>query len=399
MHGNLLFNEERTSTLWFRDAIVYQILVDRFAGYDEGKNWKKPIYMGGNIRGIIDRLPYLVSLGINTIWLSPVFRNEHYHGYHITDYYDTDKHFGTTADLTELIQNAHQKNIRVLLDFVPNHCSHKHPFFIKAIKDKKSPYRKWFYFQPFSNEYLCFLDFKNLPKLNLDYLPARDHIMGAAKYWLSYGIDGFRLDHVIGPSHDFWKHFNAEIKKSNPSAVLIGEAWLDGMKRKLLKTIHVRNKYWKWMTGFKTGIQHEYTGVIDGTLDFFFRYRITENIAWKDNPDDYLETLQLQMTSHYSDFPENHYLPSFIENHDMNRFLFDAGQNPEKLKLALKFQFSLPQPPILYYGTETGLTHHSPVSHDVPYSDLQARRPMPWNHLNDELIDYCRELIIQRQRR
>ena len=104
------------------------------------------------------------------------------------------------------------------------------------------------------------------------------------------------------------------------------------------------------------------------------------------------------MKRHYERFPQHYYLPSFIENHDMNRFLYDAGQDRQKLKQALRLQFSLPQPPILYYGTETGLTHQLPVKHDIHYSDVQARKPMPWNSLDYELIDYCRKLIRKRKR-
>ena len=187
---------ETSDNKWFKDAIVYHILIDRFAGYDISRNWKKPRFMGGNLAGVSDRLGYLNDLGINTIWLSPVFKNTAYHGYHITDFYSTDPRFGTERELTNLIRKAHYLNIRVLLDFVPNHCSWKHPFFVEALHDPKSQYRKWFYFNTLKNTYKCFLHFRDLPKINLDYGPARDHIVGAAMHWLSFGVDGFRLDHV-----------------------------------------------------------------------------------------------------------------------------------------------------------------------------------------------------------
>ncbi len=385
---------------WFKDAIVYHILIDRFAGYDVSLNWKKPRFMGGNLAGVSDRLSYLYDLGINTIWLSPVFKNTAYHGYHITDFYSTDPRFGTEQELSDLIRKAHYLNIRVLLDFVPNHCSWKHPFFVKALHDSKSQYRKWFYFNNLNNTIQCFLHFQDLPKINLDYAPARDHIVGAAKHWLSLGIDGFRLDHVIGPSHDFWKYFRREINLANPDAVLIGEAWLEGINRNMLKTIQIRRKYLRWMFKMKPWeIQQEYIDDFDGVLDFFFRYRITEYIAWKDDPGLYEQKLRSAMMDHYNHFPAGYYLPSFIENHDMNRFLYDAGQNRDKLKAALKLQFSLPQPPILYYGTETGLSNNEPVSHKIRFSDVQARKPMPWENLDYDMIDYCKELIAERKKR
>lgn len=382
---------------WFRDAIVYHLLIDRFAGYDRKIDPEKPVFLGGNLTGIAERISYLVELGINTIWLSPVFATTAYHGYHITDYYTTDKRFGSENDLRKLVELAHQHSIRVILDFVPNHCSRKHPLFQQALRDKKNKYRKWFYFNPFTNNYLSFLHFSDLPKINLDFPDARKHIIGAAKHWITMGIDGFRLDHAIGTSHDFWKAFHKEIKSVNPEAVLIGEAWLEGIGFRNLKTIRIRHKYIRWLLKFKPGdIQAEYMGEFDGVLDFYFRHRITEYIAWKNNPEHFKNRLRLLMKHHYDRFPDGYYLPSFIDNHDMNRFLFDAGQHRDKLLSALNFQFSLPQPPILYYGTECGMTHYKPVHWDVPYSDIQVRQPMPWDALDYELIDYCKGLIRKR---
>jgi cyclomaltodextrinase len=384
---------------WFREAIVYHILVDRFAGYSKDINPEKPVFLGGKITGITDKLSYLADLGINTIWLSPVNKTTAYHGYHVTDFYATDKRFGSENDLKNLIHQAHSRNIRVILDFVPNHCSARHPFFIQASKSKKSLYRKWFYFSPFSDNYLSFLHFSELPKINLDFPDARNHIIGAAKHWMTLGVDGFRLDHAIGPSHSFWRAFRREIKAENPEAVLIGEAWLEGIGPGMLKTIRIRHKYLRWLLKFRSrDIQREYIDEFDGVLDFYFRHRITEYIAWKNNPDHFVNKFISAMRDHYRRFPENYFLPSFIDNHDMNRFLYEAGQQQEKLKLALKLQFSLPQPPILYYGTECGLSHHKPVQWDKPYSDIQARKPMPWESLDQEMIDYCKDLIWNRRK-
>jgi glycosidase len=384
---------------WFRDAIVYHILIDRFAGYDKSADPLKPLFLGGTIRGVTEKLPYLADLGINAIWLSPVNRTTTYHGYHITDFYETEPNFGTEADLKQCIDQAHSKNIRVMLDLVPNHCSCHHPFFQQALNDKRNRYRKWFYFNRFSNDYLCFLHFHDLPKINLDYPEARDHLIGAALHWLNLGVDGFRLDHAVGPSHEFWKTFRSAIRSVNPEAVLIGEAWLEGVGFAMLKTIHISRKYLRWLLKFKPwDIEREYIGEFDGVLDFFFRHRITEFIAWKEKPESFKDELDRSLNHHYKRFPEHYCLPTFIDNHDMNRFLFDAGQNRDKLKTALQLQFSLPQPPILYYGTETGLTHTQGVHWDIPFSDLQARQPMPWEDLDHGMIDFCKELIRERRK-
>jgi len=319
------FSHQQSSS-WFRDAVIYHILVDRFAGYDKTRDPLKPVFLGGNLNGVSDKLGYLVDLGINTLWLSPVNKTTAYHGYHITDFYSTDKRFGSEKDLKDLIEKAHAKNIRVILDFVPNHCSRQHPLFHKAYGDKRSPYRKWFYFSTFGNRYLCFLHFHDLPKINLDFPDARNHIIGAARKWIAMGADGFRLDHAIGPSHDFWKSFRREIKAINPEAILIGEAWLEGISTSMLKTIRVRNKYLRHLFGFNPwDIEREYIGEFDGVLDFFFRHQITAYIAWKEDPSLHYQKLELQMSNHYERFPDCYFLPTFIENHDMNRFLFDTG--------------------------------------------------------------------------
>ena len=230
---------------WFRNAIVYQVFIDRFAGF-KSTAWNKPDFMGGTIRGVIEKLPYLKELGVNTVWLSPFYQASAYHGYHITDFFKVDPHFGNLADVKELIRKTHRLKMKIITDFVPNHLSYKHLYFLDAQKSKKSRYYKWFIFKKWPDDYMCFLSYKEIPKINLDYPPARNHIVKAAKYWLSLGFDGYRLDHVLGPKHSFWKYFKDVIKKDYPNAVLIGEAWMWKIKLKELKTINLKNKYFKY---------------------------------------------------------------------------------------------------------------------------------------------------------
>ena len=331
---------------WFWDAIIYQIFIDRFAGFPDITGWEKPKFLGGNLKGIIEKLDYLSDLGITTLWLSPFCQTSAYHGYHITDFYKVDPNFGTEEDLKELITSAHSKNMRIITDFVPNHCSAYHPIFQKAQKDKNSPFYNWFYFKKWPDDYLCFLDFKILPKFNLDNKQVSQHLIDSAKHWLSMGIDGFRIDHAIGLPHAFLKIFNKEVKAVNPEAVLIGEAWIAGMSFRNLKTIRIKNKYLRWLSGIRQeSVEKEYYGELDGVLDFYFRDRIIEYIAWKEKPEDYTAVLHEKLLHHYRNFPDDYLLPDFIDNHDMSRFLFECGQNREKLKMALELQFSLSQPP------------------------------------------------------
>jgi glycosidase len=256
---------------WFKNAIIYHIFIDRFAGCTSDK-WNEPVFLGGTIKGITKHLPYLDRLGVNTIWLSPFYKTSAYHGYHITDFFKVDPRFGNVNDLKILVKKVHQRDMRIIADFVPNHCSSQHPYFKEARENKNSPYCRWFYFTHWPDDYVCFLSIKELPKLNLDYEPARDHIVQAAQYWLRKGFDGFRLDHVIGPKHSFWNFFRDALKKEFPNVVLIGEAWMQGIKFRELETVNVRGKVWKWVLGGSSdSLLKEYMGELDGVLDFRFQ--------------------------------------------------------------------------------------------------------------------------------
>ena len=380
---------------WFKNAIVYHIMIDRFAGFEFGE-WNKPRFLGGKIKGIIEKLGYLKELGINTIWLSPFYKTSAYHGYHVTDFMNIEPNFGGIEDLQDLIKKAGDNGIRIIADFVPNHCSKLHPFFLEAQKNKGSKYVKWFTFIKWPHDYLCFLDVKVLPKLNLDNHETRDHIVNAAKYWLSMGIDGFRLDHVMGPRHSFWKYFRKEIKTAFPQAVLIGEAWLEGIKYKHLKTLNIRNKYLRWIFGMSQEIaQKEYYGELDGVLDFGFRELVKIHIAGSRKHGEN-RNFESALERHFSAYPGDYFLPTFLDNHDMSRFLFECNNDIEKLKAAARIQFQLKQPVIIYYGTETGMTHHYAVAVNRPHSDLEARQPMNWQNPNTEIFNFYKKLIQNR---
>lgn len=374
---------------WFKDAIIYHILIDRFAGC-KSNEWDKPRFLGGNIRGIINKLDYIKELGVNTLWISPFYEASAYHGYHITDFFKVDPHFGNQDDLIELINKVHKAGMRIITDFVPNHCSHKHPFFLDAQKNENTKYKKWFYFRNWPDDYLCFLSFKELPKLNLDNLKTVTHIIDSAKYWLSLGIDGYRLDHCIGPKHKFWKAFREELKNDYPDCVLIGEAWMRGIKFRELRTVNVRRKYLKWLQGEASdGLFKEYIGELDGVLDFAFQ-RIICNFALRRISK---EEVIHQLQRHYRKFPPNFYLPTFLDNHDMDRFLFECNNNIEILKEAVQIQFSIDQPKIIYYGTEVGISQGEFIRNISSHGDLQTRKVMEWDDQNKELFELYRNTI------
>ena len=381
---------------WFKNAIIYHILIDRFAGFKSTENWDKPVFLGGNIKGIIKKLPYLQDLGVNTLWVSPFYKTSEYHGYHVTDFYKVDPHFGTTGDIKELIKSTHNLAMHIITDFVPNHCSNDHPFFKEGKQNKNSEYRQWFYFTKWPDDYLCFLSIRELPKINLDYPPARKHLINSAKYWTNLGFDGFRLDHVIGPSHSFWREFQDEIKKENSNAVLIGEAWMKGVKFNELKTINIKHKFFKWLFGNSSDkLLKEYTGIIDGVLDFRLQELLREHIARRDTH----QGLKKEIKNHYSKYPDDYFLPTFLDNHDMDRFLFECNNNKEKMKQAAEIQFSIDQPAIIYYGSETGMTQKKSVWEFPAYGDIQARQPMNWKKQDVELRSFYKKLIEQKKKR
>ncbi len=382
---------------WLTQGVIYHIFIDRFAGFHSTKNWDQPIFLGGTIKGIIEKLPYFLDLGVTTLWISPFYKTSAYHGYHITDFYQVDPHFGTLEDIKELIQESHKYNLHIITDFVPNHCSKEHPFFKEAQHDTNSIYKDWFYFTHWPDQYLCFLSVRDIPKMNLNNPPTRDHIVNAAKYWLSLGFDGFRLDHVIGPSHKFWEHFTREIKNHYPNTVLIGEAWMMGIKRHELRTLQVQHKFLKWLSGESSeNLFKEYIGTLNGILDFKVQELIKRFVVNKNISEN---TLRKQLNKHYAQFPEKFLLPTFLDNHDMDRFLFQCGNDKEKLKTAVSVQFSLPQPTIIYYGTETGMTQTISQGTIPANGDLQARQPMNWDAPDQELYLFYKKLIKKKKKK
>jgi len=382
---------------WFKNSIIYHILIDKFAGFKTTNNWNKPIFIGGNIKGIIEKIPYLQNLGINTIWISPFYKTSEYHGYHITDFYQVDPHFGTIDDIKKLIKSIHKCDMKIITDFVPNHCSNEHPYFKDAKQNKKSEYYNWFYFTKWPNNYLCFLSIDQLPKFNLKNKPTKDYIINSAKYWLNLGFDGFRLDHVIGPSNKFWKEFKTAVKKENKSAVLIGEAWMKGVKFNELKTINTSHKYLKWFSGSSSDkLLKEYSELFDGVLDFRIQEILREYIA-RENKKYITQSLTEEIKKHYTKYPKNYYLPTFLDNHDMDRFLFECKNNKEKLKQAAIIQFSIDQPAIIYYGTETGVTQERSIWDFKSHGDLQSRQPMNWDKIDTEILSFYKKIIIKKK--
>ena len=350
--------------MWARDAFIYHIFLDRFYPGD-GVSWKKPTnlsgFFGGTLRGVIQKLDYIQSLGCNAIWLSPLFTSPSHHGYDATDYYTVERRFGTNAELIELIEKAHQHDIRIILDFVANHWSNHHPTFQEAQHDENSEYRSWYTWQRWPDEYTSFFGVKGMPQLNLKHKPTSDYLLKCAQYWLENGVDGYRLDYAPGPPHTFWADFRQACKAVNPDVFLFGEVVSHS------ETIA------------------SYIPHFDGCLDFLLADALRKTFA--------LETATLLefeafLAAHETYFPPNFSLPAFLDNHDMTRILYLAGEDKAKVQLAALVLFTLSAPPIIYNGTEVGVSQRNPLGRFE-----EARLPMLWGDEQDKnLLAYFQRL-------
>jgi glycosidase len=340
---------------WSREAQVYHVFLDRFYPGD-GKSWLKPAdlggFFGGTLAGVLQKLDYIQSLGFNTLWLSPLFISPSHHGYDATDYYTVEPRLGTNADLEALIAEAHRRGMRVLLDFVANHWSEHHPIFRQALSDEHSPYHDWFTWNHWPDEYFCYFNVRSLPKLNLKYAPARQYLLDCAAYWLKKGVDGFRLDYANGPTHDFWTDFRRTCRTTKPDSWIFGEI------------VHT------------APMQASFAGRLDGALDFLLARALRETFAlghWD------LAHFEAFLAEHEAYFPPGFSQPSFLDNHDLNRFLYLCGGERARLALGALVLFTLSGPPIVYYGTETGVTQERPIHQAGSAVFEAARMPMNWD--------------------
>lgn len=358
---------------------IYHILLDRFAG--DMQDAEQPVFAGGNLAAAAERLEYIADLGFNAVWLSPFFQSAAYHGYHITDFYSIDRHFGNESDLTLFVDKAHALQLKVFADFVPNHLSRQHPYFKSAQADCASPYRNWFCWQHWPDKYRSFLYYDEIPKIDMDNSEAREHIIGAAIYWAGKGIDGLRIDHAIGPSLDFNREFYQRLKNLFPDIFIFGEVWAEGITRSMFPTINIPNKLWRWVFGIdQTQLQRDYRHYFDAILDFSVQKIIVQ--AAKSGKT--VHEIQSLLAGYFCKMPAGYTPVCFLDNHDMDRFIWQCGSK-EQLKSALAALAASPAPIAIYYGTESGIVQHQSVRSGQPYADLAVRQPMNWDSIDVEM--------------
>jgi len=362
---------------WAKDAVVYEIFPERFANGDttndppEVQPWgDKPTshgYFGGDLRGIRDHLDYIQDLGVNTIYFTPIFESPTNHKYQTTDYFKIDSHFGTLDDFTRLLNECHARGIRVILDGVFNHTGRD--FF--AFKDilehqEKSPYTKWYDIYDFpvrttgKPNYESFWGIGSLPKLSADNPDVRKYLFDVTSFWMSKGIDGWRLDVADGLSHDFWKAWRKLVKSSNPEAYVAGEIWDDASP---------------WLRGDE----------FDGVMNYRFRGACVGFLALENRTavqcDSLLDAVETMYPAGCQDM-----LWNLIGSHDTERFLTLCNGDADKMKLAVLLQMTYRGMPMIYYGDEIGM---------VGGKDPDCRRTMIWDSTqwNMGLLHWYKRLI------
>lgn len=359
---------------WVRQSVVYHIFLDRFhPGTEEGR-WPKSESLtsihGGTLRGVEQSLPYLDDLGATCLWLSPLTASPTYHRYDTTDYFTVDPALGSNDDLRSLVKAAHNRGMRVLLDYIPTHCSWKHPAFLDAQRDPSAPSASWFTFEKPPDGYRMFSGtVPSMPLINSQNDRARAHLIGSAVRWIQeYDVDGFRIDHAIGTSMDFYTALREALVDVKADVFTVGEAvdTPDCMRR--------------------------YRNHLDALLDFPLSRALRQTFAegaWD------VRRFTGFLRAHGRYMREGPGLLSFLDNHDLDRFLYLAGGDITRLELAAMCQFTLPGTPIIYYGTEIGLSQALGIDAAGWGGDAEVRRDMRWSpeEQNLELRNFYRRLV------
>ncbi|CDC37958.1 alpha-amylase [Butyrivibrio sp. CAG:318] len=365
---------------WAANKVVYQIFPSRYAAsqpVDKELWYKAPITftdnLHGDIRGIIDHLDYIRDLGIDVIYLTPIFKSDSCHKYDTIDYYQIDPSFGTAEDLRELVQKAHQYGIKVVLDAVFNHTGRDFFAFKDILENKeKSKYLDWYFIDkfPLDNEsgqapnFKCFGYYSGMPKLNLKNPEVEKYVTDVACYWLKEcDIDGWRMDVGDEISHYFWKHFRRAVKAVKKDALIIGEIW------------HYAGDFLEgdeWDTVMNYPF---YLNLIDLLADEKIGVsRFIQNLGY------------MKGRLNKKCYP---LMWNLIDSHDTARFLHLCN-NKQKQHLAAAFQLLMPGMPMIYYGDELAMPGAN---------DPDCRRGMYWDeeYRDNGMLEWYKRLIQVRR--
>ena len=356
---------------WWNHTVFYEVFVRSF--YDSDADGI------GDINGLIEKLDYLndgdakttTDLGITGIWLMPIHPSPSYHGYDVTDYYGVNPEYGTTADFKRLVDEAHQRGIRVIIDLVLNHTSSQHPWFIEA-RDPASERRDWYVWSdtdpgtlgawgskawyPTANGYYYALFWDQMPDLNYANPEVTAEMESVARYWLEdMNVDGFRLDAArylveeddtladSPANHAWWENFRLVYKDIEPEAITVGEIWT--------ANVNVED----YLQGDE--------------LDLAFNFDLAAQIIDKVNGG-YASQLQSDIKSTLRILQPGTYA-TFLTNHDQDRVMTALAGKVDRAKVAATILLTLPGTPFVYYGEEIGMTGQKP--------DEKIRTPLQWS--------------------
>ncbi len=383
---------------WVKDAIFYQIFPDRFAKsetVDKPGNlepWDSAPttdgFKGGDLAGVMEHLDYLVDLGITAIYFNPIFQSAANHRYHTHDYLQVDPILGGNAVFKQMLDAAHQRGIKVVLDGVFNHASRGFFQFNHILElGGASPYIDWFTVKGWpmhayegKPNYVCWWNLAALPKFNTNTTAVRKFLWGVGRYWMEQGIDGWRLDVPEEIDDDgFWREFRRQVKEVNPEAYICGEIW------------HAAQR---WLRGdqFDSVMNYLFTRAC---LNFFPSSLDREQV--RKTPNLKLHQYKAQSFAKDIDTLLALYSPqitqaqlNLLDSHDMPRFLTLANEDESALRLATLYQMTYPGAPCIYYGDEIGMSgKHDP----------DCRRAFPWDESkwNVGLRDYFKRCIALRK--
>ncbi len=412
-----------TTPEWTKHAIFYQIFPDRFARVpqpgDEHLNLEEwdsaPTtfgFKGGNLYGVIEKLDYLTDLGINAIYFNPIFASPANHRYHTYDYYNIDPLLGGNAALRQLLDEAHQHDIKVVLDGVFNHASRGFWQFNHTLENgAASPYVDWFHFDedrlygrkhwgayPNAEEeaalaggqdaksvigYRAWWNLPALPKFNTDSPAVRAFIFDIAEFWVKFGIDGWRLDVPAEIDDDaFWQEFRTRVKAINPEAYIVGEIWHESKR---------------WLQGDQFDAVMNYPVTV-AELGFFGRDHLdTAEIAKAGGYEGQVRPFnghefaqQIDEILSWYDSAITQAQMNLLDSHDTPRLLTCVSGDKASMKLAYLFQFTYPGAPTIYYGDEVGIDG----GHDP-----DCRKSFNWDEStwDKDLLDYTKACIALRK--
>ena len=366
---------------WAKEMVMYHIFPDSFAteknaisGKErciekEGKVYKS--HQGGTLRGILDSVDYIAELGVNCVYLNPIFAAESYHKYDTIDYFRIDPCFGTLEEFKELVKTFHEKGIRIILDGVFNHCGAGFFAFQDVLENGiNSPYKDWFYQMEFPVHferplnYEAFAYVKEMPKLNTGNPQVVEYFKKVGTWWIKEtGIDGWRLDVANEINHDFWREFRKAVREVKPDAILIGEIWEDSEV---------------WLLGDQ----------FDSTMNYTFSYVCREFFAEHSISLREFDEKINRMILRYP-MPVSLAQMNFLDTHDVPRFLSYCKNGERDLRQAVFFMMMCVGIPSVFYGDEqliTGVT------------EPEYRKPMPWENRNLSMEAFFKKWIKIRRK-